>query len=96
MTKVYTLNASTIKDIIDNVPPEKWGDCLEELKVLVSQVGAVYGVAKITSDMLGISVSQAVQFPDTVEWKDDGDKTNTVRFRDSESKEDLGEIVFKD
>lgn len=96
MTKTYTLNTVTIKDIIDNVPPEKWEDCLEELKSAVTQVGAVYGVAKITSDMLGIPVSQAVQFPDTVEWKDDGEKTNTVRLRDGESKEDLGEIVFKD
>lgn len=91
-SKQYEISTQTIKDIIDKVPQERWNDCLEEMKVALAQVAAVVEAIGVAAASMGINPSDAIQYPETIKWVDDGLNQNTVRLRNGDDGEILGEL----
>jgi hypothetical protein len=98
MTKQYKIRTATIKDIMDKIPPEKWDECIDEMRVALKQISATVDAIKLMTDALAkasgevINLSEVVQFPDEITWVDDGLGKNTINIRDVDSGEIAGSI----
>lgn len=97
----YKISTQTIKDIINNIPEDKWDTVFDEMKVAAMQINVVIkGVRAVLGGFAEsngeekIDFAKVVGFPDEITWKDDGLATNTINIRDGESGENLGSFEF--
>ena len=92
MTKEYKLNTVTIKDIINNIPEDKWDEVFEEMQTTVKQVRGVMKLLKVTAEAMNMPVTDVAQFPDEITWIDDGKRENTIKFTNEETGDSAGEM----
>jgi hypothetical protein len=99
--KKYKLSTTTLKDIIDKIPPEKWdevfGEMIDAVKQIKGTMDAVSMMVEAISEASGESVnmSEVLKFPDEITWIDDGLGVNTVGFINGDTGERHGEIKFE-
>lgn len=60
---------TTIKDVFDTVPADRVDDCLRELAVIIKQGQAIRDMISGVAD---VKPEDAVIFPESITWVDDG------------------------
>lgn len=91
----YEISNQTLKDIIDNIPEEKWDAALVDLGALLKQVSGTMQVIKTTAEVLGLDPSEVVQLGETMKWVDDGKCENSIAFTDGDGAQ-VCEMTFKE
>ena len=91
----YEISTQTLKDIIDNIPEEKWDAVMVDLCEMLKQVSGTMKVIKTTAKVLGLDPSEVVQLGETMTWVDDGKCENSISFTDSDDAQ-VGEMTFKE
>ncbi len=95
MSKEYKLNTATMKDIINNIPEDKWDEVFEEVSIAVKQIKGVMTLLKVTAEAMDMPITDIAQFPDEITWIDDGKRENTVTFSDQDTGDSVGEIKLE-
>ena len=82
----YEISSQTIKDIVDNVPMDKWEHVAQDLYDMLKQTKAIATVIQVTAEHLtgddGVKMSDLVGFDETITWVDDGKHENEFNFVD--------------
>ena len=91
----YEISNQTLKDIIDNIPEDKWDSVMVDLGEMLKQVSGTMKVIKTTAEVLGIDPSEIIQLGDTMTWVDDGKCENSITFTDGDGAQ-VGEMTFKE
>lgn len=81
MHNKYEISSETIKDVINKVPPDRWDDCLDELKSVFDHLAAVIGVINEGAQTLGVTAADVAGIKSTITWIDDGRREHTTRLR---------------
>ncbi|CAH9013429.1 conserved hypothetical protein [Vibrio phage 455E52-1] len=90
----YEISNQTLKDIIDNIPEEKWDAVMVDLGAMLKQVSGTMKVIKTTAEVLGIDPSEIIQLGETMTWVDDGKCENSIMLQDYG--DHVSEMVFKE
>lgn len=89
----YEISNQTLKDIIDNIPEDKWDSVMVDFGAMLKQASDTMKVIKTTAEVLGIDPSEIIQLGDTMTWVDDGKCENSITFTDGAR---VGEMTFKE
>lgn len=81
----------TLKDVFDKVPADKICDCLNELAVAMVQAKAIQGLFDVVSEN---KVANA-DWPETVEWVDNGKKEISLSYRNSDDNDEILRVETK-
>ncbi|CAM0042425.1 hypothetical protein VPHK435_0034 [Vibrio phage K435] len=90
----YEISNQTLKDIIDNIPEEKWDAVMVDLGAMLKQVSGTMKVIKTVAEVLGLEPSEVVQLGETMTWVDDGKCENSIMLQDYG--DHVSEMVFKE
>ncbi|AUS00762.1 hypothetical protein NVP1278O_27 [Vibrio phage 1.278.O._10N.286.54.E8] len=90
----YEISNQTLKDIIDNIPEEKWDAVMVDLGAMLKQVSGAMKVIKATAEVLGLDPSEVVQIGETMTWVDDGKCENSIMLQ--YDGDHVSEMTFKE
>ena len=82
--KEYKISNQTIKDIIDNIPKEKWASVMRDMEAMLNQVSGTIELIKVTAGALGLESSELIDMGDSITWVDDGKCENEINFVDED------------
>lgn len=82
--KEYKISNQTIKDIIDNIPKEKWANVMRDMEAMLNQVSGTIELIKVTAEALGLESSELINMGDSITWVDDGKCENEINFVDED------------
>jgi hypothetical protein len=88
----YEVSNQTLKDIINNIPEDKWDAVMFDLGAMLKQVSGTMKVIKATAEVLNVDPTDVVQLGDTMTWVDDGKCENSIAFTNGE--EEVAEMKF--
>lgn len=91
--KEYKISNQTIKDIINNIPKDKWTSVISDLQECLNQAGAVMELIGLVAKESGLDTSEILDMGDTITWIDDGKCENEFNFVDQEGNQQ-GNIKF--
>ncbi|AUR90678.1 hypothetical protein NVP1149O_24 [Vibrio phage 1.149.O._10N.286.55.A12] len=92
----YEISNQTLKDIIDNIPEEKWDAVMVDLGAMLKQVSGTMKVIKTAAEVLGLDPSEVVQLGETMTWVDDGKCENFISLTDINDGSEVGKMTFKE
>ena len=92
----YEISNQTLKDIIDNIPEEKWDAVMVDLGAMLKQVSGTMKVIKTAAEVLGLEPSEVVQLGETMTWVDDGKHENFISLTDINDGSEVGKMTFKE
>ena len=90
----YEISNQTLKDIIDNIPEEKWDAVMVDLGAMLKQVSGTMKVIKTAAEVLGLDPSEVVQLGETMAWVDDGKCENSIMLQNDG--DHVSEMTFKE
>lgn len=91
--KKYEISNQTVKDIINNIPKEKWTYVMRDMEAMLNQVSGAIELIKVTAEALGLESSELIDMGDSITWVDDGKCENEINFTD-ENGNDHGGVKF--
>lgn len=80
--KEYKISNQTIKDIIDNIPEEKWPSVMRDMEAMLTQVSGTIELIKVAANGLGVNSTDLIDMGDSITWVGDGKCENEINFVD--------------
>lgn len=84
MSNEYEISNQTIKDIINNIPKDKWSYVMRDMEAMLHQVSGTIGLIKVAAEAMGVDPTEMIDMGDTITWVDDGKCENQINLVDED------------
>ena len=85
--KEYDISAQTLRDIVNNIPSDKWDLVMRDMSAMLVQAKSLIDLIEVAGQVViddSFKAADIIQLQESIKWVDDGKCENEIGFVDED------------